>query len=227
MLFREYVPSDINIFKDATSISLFIIFLVLFILGLYIIHSQVALVKKGEFEVIDWVRCAVYGFIFSMAIMIVMGMAFIFAVNTPDFWEQKAWESEPVTPPDISPLWLVAPLLICLGYISIYPLIDFLYIAISEETDEGLTPFHKFLGDHWINRSKSRSGKICMAIILYSFFIVPPILLERAGAPFIMVLVTWMLVYPMMILTFYGAKGYIAGLSNVYYHLPDRLYEVF
>jgi len=32
--------------------------------------------------------------------------------------------------------------------------------------------------------------------------------------------ITWMLIYPLMILTFYGSKGYIAGISNAYYHIP-------
>ncbi|MHA1146877.1 MAG: sister chromatid cohesion protein PDS5 [Promethearchaeota archaeon] len=227
MIFREYFPTDFNIFKDATSITLFILFIVFFLLGFFIIHRQVALVKKGEFEIVDWVRCGIYGFIFSMAIMIVMGMAFIFAVNTPDFWEQKPWESEPPVPPEISPLWLVLPLLICLFYIAFYPLVDFLYIALSEETDEGLTPFHKFLGDHWINRSENKIIRIISAVVLWSLFFFPPLFFWYLDFPYIMVLVTWCLVYPMMILTFYGAKGYIAGLSNVYYHLPDLKRSLF
>ncbi|MFW9880894.1 MAG: HEAT repeat domain-containing protein, partial [Candidatus Thorarchaeota archaeon] len=42
-----------------------------------------------------------------------------------------------------------------------------------------------------------------------------------------MIWITWMLVYPLMILTFYGSKGYIAGISNAYYHIPDIRRSIF
>jgi len=39
--------------------------------------------------------------------------------------------------------------------------------------------------------------------------------------PLLMIWLTWMIAYPLAILTFYGSKGYIAGISNAYYHIPD------
>jgi len=219
---REYFPTDFNLFNNSASLILFFLFIAFFVLGFFIIYRQVALVKKGEFRIKDRLQCTIYGFIFSSSIMIVIGMAFIFAVKTPSFWENS-----PTPPPNINPLWLIFPLLICLGYIAIYPLIDFLFIALSKESDEGLTPFHKFIGDHWINKFESKPLRILMAILLYLFFIIPPFLLWAIGLPFIMILITWLLVYPLMILTFYGAKGYIAGISNVYYHLPDLKRSIF
>ncbi|MHA1758199.1 MAG: hypothetical protein ACTSVV_15600 [Promethearchaeota archaeon] len=228
MFFREYFPNDFNIFKDSVSITLVIIFLAFFVFGFILIYKQVALVKKGEFKILDTLQCVFYGIIFSFSVMIVMGMAFIFAVNTPDFWKQKPWESKPPTPPEINPLFLILPLFICLFYISIYPLIDFLFIALSEESDEGLTPFHKFLGENFINKSDKKIIRVISAILLYLIFVGPPIIFWYLGfqgittpIPFIMILITFTITYPLMILTFYGSKGYIAGISNVYYHLPD------
>ncbi|TFF92987.1 MAG: hypothetical protein EU544_06545, partial [Promethearchaeota archaeon] len=229
MLFREYFPTDFDIFKNGTSITLFLLFLLFLFLGFFIIYKQVALVKKGEFTIFDLIQCVFYGVIFSMSVMVVLGMAFIFAVNTPSFWEPSELNPNPASPPDISPLWLMTPVLVCLAYISFYPLVDFLYIALSEESDEGLTPFHKFLGENIINRWNNKSLSIISAIGFYLLvFIAPPLMFYFfLGFPFITIYVTWMIAYPLMILTFYGAKGWIAGFYNVVLHIEDLKRSIF
>ncbi len=201
---------------------LFIIFLFVSVLGFFIIYKQVALVKKGEFNIRDRLQCLIYGIIFGAGVMIVIAMAFIFTVKTPEFWENST-----LTPPDINPLALLIPFVFCIGYISFYPLIDFLFIALSSELDEGLTPFHKFISNRIINFSKSKIISVTMAVILYIIFIIPPLLLSFTGLPFLIIWISWLLVYPLMILTFYGSKGYIAGISNEYYHIPDLKRSVF
>jgi hypothetical protein len=180
------------------------------------IFKQVSLVKKGEITLKNKILCIIYGFIFSVSIMIVMAMAFIFAAKTPDFWKNS-----PFSPPDINPFVLQIPFIICLIYISIYPLGDFLFIALSKESDEGLTIFHKYLNKYIINRARTKWGSIIIAILFYLIiFIIPPFIISLLGVPFILIWISWVLFYPLMILTYYGSKGYIAGISNAYYHLP-------
>ncbi|KKN47976.1 hypothetical protein LCGC14_0657600, partial [marine sediment metagenome] len=202
-------------------ILLSIIFFIFFVIGFYIIYRQVALIRKGEFRNRDRLQCTIYGFIFSLSVMVVVALAFTFITNTEDFWGGT-------TPPDLNPLFLLIPFTCCLIYITIYPLIDFLFIAISKESDEGLTPFHKFISLKVINRFKSKSLAIIISILFYLLvFILPPLLFTFSGLPFIMIWITWILIYPLMILTFYGSKGYIAGVSNVYYHIPNISRSVF
>jgi len=197
-------------------IILLVVFIIFFIIGFYIIYKQVALVKKGAFSNKDRFQCIFYGIIFSLSVLVVFTVAVIFTVRTPDFWDPET------TPPDVHPLALLIPFICCLGYITIYPIIDFLFIALSKESDEGLTPFHKFISNKLINISKIKLVKLLLAFTFsVLIFILPPILLFLLGLPFIMIWITWVLVYPLMILTFYGTKGYIAGISNVYYHIPD------
>ena len=187
-----------------------ILFIIFFIIGFYIIYKQVALVKKGEFRNRDLFQCVNYGIIFSLAVMVVIGVALIFAVET------------------VNSLILFIPFVFCLIYISFYPLLDFLFIALSKESDEGLTPFHKFISLKLINKFKKTSIKILTAIVFYVFvFFLPPFLLAIIGLPFIVIWVTWALFYPLMILTFYGSKGYIAGISNAYYHIPNIKRSIF
>ncbi|MFX1525371.1 MAG: hypothetical protein ACFFCC_17825, partial [Promethearchaeota archaeon] len=198
-------------------IILLIIFLIFFVIGFYIIYRQVALVKKGEFRNKDRLQCIIYGVIFSVAVMIVIAVAFIFAI--------KLWGT-PST--EINALVLLIPFMFSLIYLSVYPLIDFLYIALSKESDEGLTPFHRFISTKVINRYKKISSKVISACVFYLLvFFLPPILLSLIGLPFIMIWVTWVLIYPLMILTFYGSKGYIAGISNAYYHIPNINRSIF
>ncbi len=199
-----------------TELILFLLFIIFFIIGFIIIYKQVSLVKKGEFNNKDRLQCLIYGFVFSMGVMVVIAMAFIFAINTPEFWQGSV-----LTTPDISPLSLLIPFAFCLMYISLYPLIDFLFIALSSESDEGLTPFHKFIGNKIIHLSKSKIISVMMAIVLYLLFIIPPMLLSLAGLPFLVIWVSWLLAYPLMILTFYGSKGYVAGITNEFVHIPE------
>ncbi|MBY9002991.1 MAG: HEAT repeat domain-containing protein [Candidatus Lokiarchaeota archaeon] len=168
-----------------------------------------ALVKKGEFRFTDRLQCLIYGLLFSIAVMVVVGMAFIFADNT------------------LHPLILIIPFAICLVYVSIYPLIDFLFIALSEEADEGLTPFHRFLSKYFINISGRKIISALMAILLYLFLIIPPIVLSLLGLPYQTLWISWMLFYPLLILTYYGSKGYISGISNQYYHIPEIKRNIF
>ena len=201
-------------------IILLIIFIGFFAFGFYIIYRQVSLVKKGEFNIKDRFQCVLYGIIFSMAVMVVITVGFIFTFKTPEFWE--------TTPPEVHPLALLIPFIFCLIYISLYPIIDFLYIALSKESDEGLTPFHKFISEKIINRFKKKSIALIFAIVFYALaFFAAPLLLTLLGLPFIIGWLTFMLIYPLMILTYYGSKGYIAGISNVYYHIPDIKRSIF
>lgn len=200
-----------------------IIFIVFIVIGFFIIYKQVALVKKGELSYKEILLCIFYGIIFSMAVMIIMGMAFIFAIKSPDLWQMG------INPPDkINELTLLIPITVCLVYISLYPLIDFIYIALSSETKEGLTIFHKILGDKIINKGNSKIISALIALGFYSvIFVLPPILISLTGIPFIMIWSTWFLVYPLMILTYYGAKGYIAGITNAFIHIPDMQRSIF
>ncbi|MDX1797854.1 MAG: HEAT repeat domain-containing protein [Candidatus Lokiarchaeia archaeon] len=201
-------------------IILLIVFLIFFSIGFYIIYKQVALVKKGEFNNKDRIQCIIYGLIFGLSTMVVFAVAVIYALNSPSLGNLPTLE--------VNPLALLIPFTISLAYISFYPLIDFLFIALSKETDEGLTPFHKLINAKIINISSKKVIKLIIAIIFYIIlFILPPIILTFLGIPFIISLISWMLGYPLMILTFYGSKGYIAGISNAYYHIPDIKRSIF
>lgn len=204
-------------------IILLIIFVIFVIIGFYIIFRQVALVKKGELSYKEILLCVFYGIIFSMSVMIIMAMAFIFAIKSPDLWTIG------IDPPEkINELTLLIPFTVCFIYISSYPLVDFIYIAISSGTKEGLTVFHKIFGEKIINKFNSKLISLLMAFIFYSaIFIIPPFLITLAGAPFIMIWCTWFLVYPLMILTYYGAKGYIAGITNAFIHIPYMKRSIF
>ena len=148
---------------------LIVIFILIFVFGFFIIYKQVALVKKGEFNTKDRLQCIIYGFIFSLAAMIVISMGVIFTIET------------------VNPLILLFPFIICLIYISVYPLIDFLFIALSKESDEGLTPFHKFISKYFINTSNNKLFSFFMALLLYSLFAIPPLLLSLLGLPFLLI----------------------------------------
>ena len=190
-------------------IIILVLFFLIFGVGFFLIYKQVALVKKGELTFKDRLQCLIYGFLFSSGIMVVISMGFIFTDNT------------------VNPLILTIPLFICLVYISFYPLVDFLFIALSKDSDEGLTPFHSFLSHRFINLFNSKVLSALMAVLLYLIWILPTIILTLIGLPFSLLWISWMLFYPLLILTYYGTKGYIAGISTQYYSIPEMKRSIF
>ena len=190
-------------------IIILVLFFLIFGVGFFLIYKQVALVKKGELTFKDRLQCLIYGFLFSSGIMVVISMGFIFTDNT------------------VNPLILTIPLFICLMYVSFYPLVDFLFIALSKGSDEGLTPFHSFLSQKFINVFKSKLLSALMAVVLYLVIALPPIFLTLTGLPFSLLWISWILFYPLLILTYYGTKGYIAGISAQYYSIPEMKRAIF
>ncbi len=204
-------------------ISFVIIFIVLVVFGFFIIYKQVSLIKKGEFSFKDRLLCLIYAIFFAMGVSVVIGMAIIFTLETPEFWENST-----TPPPKFNPIFFLVPFFTCLIYISIYPIIDFLLIAMNLEHEKGFTPIHSFIEDKIINYSPNKSGRIAIAIFFYlGAFIGPPLILSLIGIPFIIIFVSWMLIYPLIILTYFGSRGYISGISNVYYHIPDIRRSIF
>ncbi len=98
---------------DSILITLIIIFIGVFVFGFFIIYKQVALIKKGEFKLKDRLQCFIYGFIFSLAVIVVLGMAIIFTIETPEFWKETP-------PPKFNPIIFLIPFTICLAYNLFY-----------------------------------------------------------------------------------------------------------
>ena len=131
-------------------IILLLVFLIFFIIGFYIIYRQVALVKKGEFRNKDRIQCIFYGIIFSLSILVVFTVAVIYAVRTDEFWDPQT------TPPEVHPLALLIPFICCLGYITFYPMIDFLFINLSFRKQEMENKQNDKISDINVKKDRSR-----------------------------------------------------------------------
>jgi len=198
------------------SILLLIFYIGTSIFGFLLIYKQVSIVKKGEFSILDRFVCVIYGLIFGLATITIIAMIVIFIIETPELWQSG------VSPPEIPPYVLILPMIASLFYISGYPLFDFIFIAWTEKKSEGLTPFHEFIGKKIINRFPKPYSLLVAVLLYFTIFLFPPIMIWLiTNGPVVIIWMSWMLIYPLMILTFYGAKGYVAGISNVYYHLPE------
>ncbi|MHA1725088.1 MAG: HEAT repeat domain-containing protein [Promethearchaeota archaeon] len=200
-----------------------LIFIGLSIFGFIIIYRQVSLIKKGEFTLKDRLFCFIYAIFFAMGASVVIGMAIIFTIETPEFWEASE-----TPPPTFNPLFFLIPFFVCLGYISIYPLIDFLFMALNKRAERGFTPIHEFIEDKIINLKENHLFRVLISVIFYLGAIISPIMiLMLIGVPLIVSYISWVLIYPLIILTYFGSKGYIAGISDVFYHIPDMRRSIF
>jgi HEAT repeat protein len=173
--------------------------------GYYLIAIQVKLVKKEVWNVMDRLKCFMYGFFFANGVIIILAMMATFA--TANNYKQTG-------------VFIIIPLLFCLIFITIYPLFDFLYMASSQE-ELAMTPFQEVIEKLFINKLKKPWSYIFAVILYVSFFIFPPfILVVFLEIDMLIAWISWELIFPMGIVTYYGAKGYISGLVNAYSQWP-------
>ena len=196
------------------TILLVMVFVILFGVGYYIIALQVKLVKKEVWNNFDRLKCGIFGLVFAFAILIIITMAVTFFNGTQPWGYQETGSI------------LLTSLMVCLVFITIFPLIDFLSMARNQEVT-ALTPFQEFLEVHIINKFKPPVSYIVAFLLYVLMFIVPPFVLMHFNLPFIFAWTSWQLIFPVSIITFYGAKGYMSGLCDNYYSIPNLGKSVF
>ncbi|MHA1728194.1 MAG: HEAT repeat domain-containing protein [Promethearchaeota archaeon] len=194
------------------TIALIIIFILAAIGGAFLISQQIKLVKAEIFSVWDYLKCVIYGFIFASGIIIIFSMMLIFAIEDPAIG---------LIQPEENFSWILYwPVLYLMVFLLLFPLADFLYIAHSEE-NKGLSAFQEFIAEKIIHRVKKPKSYIVAVVLWLGIFIVPPsIIVVVGGLPFIIIFLSWSMAIPIMIISFFGIRGYISGITSVYYHIP-------
>ncbi len=192
---------------------LIIVFIVLFCAGYYIIALQVKLVKKEIWGLADRIKCGIFGLIFAFAMLIVITMAVTFFNYTRGVYRNTG-------------SILLTSFMVCLLFITLFPLVDFLAMARTQEVT-ALTPFQEVLEVHIINKFKAPFSYVVAFLLYVVMFIIPPFILMSLNLPFIFAWTSWQLIFPVSIITFYGAKGYMSGLCQQYYMIPNLGKSVF
>lgn len=196
------------------TIILILIFILAGIGGFYLIYQQIKLVKEEIFSIWDYLKCLVYGFIFASGVIIIITMMLIFAYTDIEFLPKPSEVGD-----DISGL-LLAPILYLMVFLLFFPLIDFLYMAYSDK-NKGLSAFQEFIAEKLIHRVKKPLRYLVAVVLWLLFSILPPIILVFGfGFPFIIIFLSWSIFLPIMIISFFGIRGYISGIVNNYLHIP-------
>jgi len=196
------------------TILLISIFILSGIGGFYLIYQQIKLVKEEIFSIWDYLKCFIYGFIFASGVIIIITMMLIFAYKDITTLPEPS-----VIGDNISGL-LLAPIFYLMVFLLLFPLVDFLYMAHSDN-NKGLSAFQEFIAEKLIHRIK-KPLRYLVAVALWFFFsILPPIILMFSfGFPFIIAFLSWSIVLPIMIISFFGIRGYISGIADNYFHIP-------
>ena len=186
------------------TILLTIIYIALLWAGYRLIGDQVKLVKQEVWNNVDRLKCALYSIFFANGNIIIVAMMITFAAGTN--YANTG-------------LFIIPALAINLLFITIYPLADFLYMATSQEK-LAPTPIQAVF-EKIINLFHTPISYIVAVMLYLGVFIIPPLLIiHYTNIEFIFVWQSWQLVFPMVIVTYYGSKGYITGLTQNYSHIP-------
>lgn len=197
------IPTSIN----SWTIGLIIFLILSFLAGYYLMASQVKLVKKEFWKWNDTLKCIIFAFFFGNGLTIVATTIVTFILDLNDWGYQD------------QAVFLLIPLIFCLTFISIYPLIEFLFMAhFSHEisTTPFQQPFEKLI------KYFSKPWSYVLAIIIYGLAIVlPPVLLTLVfHVKFIIAWLSWQLIYPMVIILYYASVGYIIAFGIFTISLP-------
>lgn len=198
-----HIPTSINVW----TIGLIIFFVISVILGYILMASQVKLVKKEFWKGTDTLKCGIFGFFFGSALTVIGTtiITFILDLNELGYQDQA--------------ILLLLPMIFCLVFVSIYPLIEFLFMAhFSHEI--ATTPFQKPF--EFIIKKFGKPWSYIVASVLYFIVMILPIILMVVGfqVKFIIAWLSWMLIYPMVIILYYASVGYIIAFGIFTISIP-------
>ncbi len=175
--------------------------------GYYLMAKQVKLVKKEIWDNADRFKSFIWGFFFGNSVIIIVTIMMTFLIN------EIEEEPEQGTAP-----FIIFPLLFCLLFISIYPLADLLYMASGENA---MTPIQKPY-KKIIDLVPKPFTYIIAVIIYFIAILLPPLLLINLLQIEVMISwISWALIYPIVILTYYGVLGFMIVLGMTISKIPS------
>ncbi|MHA1732324.1 MAG: HEAT repeat domain-containing protein, partial [Promethearchaeota archaeon] len=190
------------------------IFLGIAVAGYFLCAAQLKIIRKEVWNWGDRLKCGFFGFFFAAGISVIVGMGVIFASGDP---ELNTTGEPQVTLSVYMPLVMF----IILGYLLVYPLVDFLFLANSEKA-EGLTPFQLFLERKAIDRVKKPASYLVAVGLYVGLVLLPPFFLQLfLGKNAFIIWLSWGILIPIALIAYYGAMGFISGYYNVWNHLPN------
>ncbi|QEE15025.1 HEAT repeat domain-containing protein [Promethearchaeum syntrophicum] len=198
------------------TIVLMIIYIGTIAAGYNLMAKQVKLVKKEIWDNADRFKSFIWGFYFgnSVIIIVTIMMTFLITEIEKNKLENPLFETALGT---ISP-FIIFPLLFCLLFISIYPLADLLYMASGENAMTPLQKPYKKIID-----LVPKPYTYIIAVLLYFVAILlPPLLLISLLQIEVMISwISWALIYPIVILTYYGVLGFMIVLGMTISKIPS------
>ncbi|OLS14303.1 MAG: hypothetical protein RBG13Loki_2076 [Promethearchaeota archaeon CR_4] len=174
------------------------------VFGYVIASRQIKLVKGKEFSLKDYVKSLAFGLLFSAGVSFIIGL--MIAVGS--LGEAPLAEFQPFL------------LLIILLFITVYPLVDLLYLAHGEKS-ERQTPYHTMLANLIFKRASPPRSYI-IAVFMYLILFIAPILvlIMITGLPPIIIWISWIVVIPIIVLSYYATRGFVSGIMRFYFHIP-------
>lgn len=188
------------------TIPLIFIYIGTIIGGYFLMSSQVKLVKKEIWSYKDTLKCIVFAFLFGSGIIIIITMMSTFILNSLGLDPNQGQAS-----------FIFIPMFFCLSFITLYPLLEFLFMAHSEN-ELSVTPTQK-LFEKLIKKFK-RPFSYIVAILLYVLFIPTPIfLMVLSGVELVVAWISWALLFPMSMVIYYASLGFSVGHALYYSHI--------
>ncbi len=175
--------------------------------GYYLMASQVKLVKKEFWQWSDTLKCSFFAFFFGNGVTIISATIVTFILDNNDLGYQN------------HAIFLLLPLFFSLVFIGIYPLVEFFFMAYFKH-EISATPFQKPF-EKVIKALDSPWSYIAAIILYFLFIILPPILMVAVfEIEFLIAWISWLLLYPMLIILYYASVGYIIAFGIFTISIP-------
>lgn len=197
------IPTSIN----RWTISIIVILVLSILFGYYLMASQVKIVKKEFWKWSDTLKCAFFGIFFGLGITLIAAniVTFILDLNDLGYQDQA--------------VFLLVPMVLCLIFVSIYPLIEFLFMAHFKH-EISATPFQKPF-ERIIKSLKSPWSYIVAGLLYLLVIPLPPLVLMYAfNVEFLIAWISWQLIYPLLIIIYYASVGYIIAFGIFAVSIP-------
>ena len=182
--------------------------------GYYLMAKQVKLVKKEIWDNADRFKSFIWGFFFGNSVTVIITIMMAFTISKIE----KNYPPEQVSAVGTVAPFIIFPLIFCLLFISLYPLADLIYMASGENAMTPIQkPFKKIID------FVPKPYTYIIAVLLYFFVILlPPLVLIYVLHIELMISwISWALIYPMVLLTYYGVLGFMIILGMTLSRIPS------
>src|SRR5271157_2580382 len=197
------------------SIGLIAAFVVIILMGFYIVFKDIKVIKQNEVRRNDYIFSMIFGLIFAASIM--LGVLVVI--------QYSSRVQLPFSPPPVEidlPRFTTFLFLFLLAISIAYPLLEFLFLVFNVKQSSPFL-YQEVISKKIITKTENKKTRLALVLAVYaSIFVAVPVLLMLANIPLIVSVITIFQLFPVYLISKLGSDGFYWGINLHFYNIFEK-----